>query len=214
MSGENSGYCFPDTTKWGPCRRVANLLNRLISTWLPGRMRTVTPWMKLPVLCEKIYYVNGINSQKTFNRLTEEKPDVVITFSCGVLSKRLCENFHNVFLNAHAGKLPEFRGMNNVEWAYLEDKPLVGTIHFMSGDIDAGDIVYENEISKITVPTRIGDIREHAFDYVYGMFPKALRLLDQDDFKPIRQNKRERTTRYVMNAFLKNILEKKLTAPR
>ena len=164
---------------------------------------------RLPNVNTKIYYVKGINSDKALKVLSKEGPDAVILFNCGLIGKRMCNTFHNVLLNAHAGKLPEFRGMNNVEWAYLEDVPLVGTIHYMVYEIDAGDIVLEQQLKKEKHPKSIDEIRNRAFDQVYDLIPKALQTMQEDGFKPIKQSN-VRTTRYVMHPFLKRMLEKKL----
>lgn len=164
--------------------------------------------IRSPCVPTRNYYVKGVNSDEAFSILCKENPSCVVVSGCGIVGKRLCERFPNTLLNAHAGKLPEYRGMNNVEWAYLEDESLVGTIHFMVPEIDAGDIVMEKELEKAANPGSIDEIREKAFDQVYGLFPEAIRKIREKDFSPKKQPTR-RTTRYVMHPFLKRILEKK-----
>jgi len=164
---------------------------------------------RLPDVDVSVHYVKGINSREALDVLSKERPETVVVYGCGLVGRRLCERFHNVLLNAHAGKLPEFRGMNNVEWSYLSESPLVGTVYFMASGIDAGDIVYEEELKKEENPKSIHEIRERAFDQVFGLFPKALRRMQEDDFRPAKQTE-ERTTRYVMHPFLRRMLEKTL----
>ncbi len=160
-----------------------------------------------------VYYVKGINSAEARDILARERPDVVIVNGCGILDRRICEAFPNTFLNAHAGKLPEFRGRSNVEWAYLEDAPLIGTIHFIARAVDAGDIVYEERLRKKDNPTTVAEIRDAAFEQTFALFPKALRAMQLQEFRPIRQT-RETTTRYSMHPFLVRVLSSRLAKRR
>lgn len=99
--------------------------------------------------------------------------------------------------------------MNNLEWAYLENAPLIGTIHFIAPGIDEGDIIYKQELHKENRPTDINQIRQKAFDQVYELFPRTLRRMQEGNFKPVKQTKK-RTTRYIMLPFLRRILQEKL----
>jgi len=212
-------YCFPDA------RRVPSLIERLLQLGrLQGTAKRLGKWAYaltpttvlravfrswLPEVETQVHYVKGINSEAAFRVLLHERPDVLVVVGCGIVGKRLCETFRGQLLNAHAGKLPGFRGMNNVEWAYLEDAPLVGTIHFIVPAVDAGDIVYEQELNKEQHPTSIDQIRENAFGQVFDLFPQAIQAMQQDGFKPKRQPA-TRTTRYVLHPFLRYVLERKL----
>lgn len=206
-------YCFPryKTTSFFINFKsfTKTLIYELVYKAMPAEALRILFRKWLPDVDSKTYYAKGINSDRALNVFLKEKPDAVIVLGCGVVSKRLCDRFPNVMLNAHAGKIPEFRGMNNVEWAYLEDAPLIGTVHFMAPGVDAGDIVYERELQKEREPKSINEIRQKAFDQVFALFPRALKVVHESGFKPIKQTE-ARTTRYVMHSFLRHVLEKKL----
>lgn len=157
----------------------------------------------------RIYKVRDINSLKAFKIFVKEKADITVVLGCGILGKRLCQTFPNTFINAHAGKLPEYRGMNSVEWTYLEDKPLIGTIHFISSNVDSGDIIYEENLPKLKSATDIEKIRQAAFDEVFALIPKALKKISSKNYLSKRQPSGQ-TTRYRMHLFLKKVLTEKL----
>lgn len=49
-------------------------------------------------------------------------------------------------LNLHPAYLPFNRGWHTPSWAILENTPIGATLHFMSEDVDAGDIVDQVEV--------------------------------------------------------------------
>jgi len=157
----------------------------------------------------KIYYAKDINSARSLAILSKENADIVIMYKSGFIKKKTCELFHNTLVNAHAGKLPEFRGVSNVEWAYLLDQDLYGTIQFTAPKMDTGDIVYEEKFNKLPNPTSMKEIRKDAFDKVYSLFPKAFDAIQNKNTNPVRQTS-VRTTRYLMHPFIKIVLEKRL----
>ena len=163
----------------------------------------------LPLRNSRIYYSTKINSRQALRIFLKEKPEIVIVYGCGIIGQKLCELFPKIFINAHAGKLPEFRGMNSVEWTYFENQDLFGTIHFIAKQIDTGEIIYEEKIAKLKPPTNIDKIRADAFDKVWLMVPKALKVLQRKDFVLSKQSQK-RTTRYIMHPYLKHLLNLKL----
>lgn len=204
-------YCFPDpevisrVNSFRPLAGILKLGYRLVPMWI---LRILLR-SRLPDFGSNIYYAKGINSSSARRLLLNENPSAVIVLDCGIVRQRLCELFHNRLLNAHAGKLPGFRGTNNVEWAYLEYASLIGTVHFMASGIDSGDIVYEAELTKEIEASSIDSIRRCAFDQTFALLPKALRKMQESDFEP-RKQPSARTTRYSMHPFLRHILQKQL----
>lgn len=156
----------------------------------------------------KIVYCKGINTRRTENILINENPRLICVYSCGILSKRICEIFHNTIINVHAGKLPDYRGVNNIEWAYYEEQELWGTVQFTSEQMDKGDIIYEECLTKVIGKTTINQIREQGFSEVYSLFSKAIRQIFEGK-RPWKQPN-FRTNRYKLHAYLKEILIKNL----
>tara|TARA_B100000315_G_scaffold260060_1_gene319028 strand:- start:3157 stop:3888 length:732 start_codon:yes stop_codon:yes gene_type:complete len=205
-------FCFPEPKRIMNYKKIKWLPRILIAfaiKVLPIFILKIISKKFQPNVDTKIYFVKSINSLKSRRILFLQNPDVVVVYSCGFIKKNICELFHNVFMNAHAGKLPEFRGVNNVEWTYLMGQELFGTIQFTAPLMDTGDIVYEEKMEKVRQPENIEQIRQDAFIKVFGLFPKAIDNLLNVNFSPKKQPS-QRTTRYVMHPFLKNFLETKI----
>jgi len=162
-----------------------------------------------PTLGERCYYVKNVNSKSSKSIMIRENPEYIILYSCGYIRKTTCELFHNKMISAHAGKLPDYRGISNVEWAYLENDDLYATFQFTAPSMDTGDIVYEKKINKILNPESIEQIREEAFSQLYNMFPNVLMELSRIGFSPLKQ-KLVRTNRYKMHKFLVDLLKIRL----
>jgi folate-dependent phosphoribosylglycinamide formyltransferase PurN len=160
----------------------------------------------------KIYFAPNINHKKYARIIRNEAPKAVVVINCGILKPNLLNQFHNIFINAHAGKFPEYRGMNNVEWAYFENQPVTGTIHFIDQGIDTGDIILEEELSLPPALASISELREVAFKKTRSLLPKSLKLIFMDSDFRVRSQQNRYSVRYEMHPFLKSILAVRLVS--
>jgi folate-dependent phosphoribosylglycinamide formyltransferase PurN len=103
--------------------------------------------------------VGDHNDPEAVSALRSMDPDVVAFTGGGIIRKGLIEAAGRGIFNTHMGPLPEYRGMDVVEWPILErrhDEPgLAVTLHFMDRGIDTGPIA---RIER--VPIRAGDSME------------------------------------------------------
>jgi hypothetical protein len=176
---------------------------------LPATLIKVIFKNYFPKFGKKCFFVKDINSISALKILVRENPEYIILYSCGYIKKRTCELFHNKMISAHAGKLPEYRGISNVEWAYLENDDLYATFQFTAPSMDTGDIVFEKILNKNYNAASIAKLRDEAFTQTFRLFPEALRCINECGFKPVKQSI-NRTTRYKMHHFLLKVLENKL----
>jgi methionyl-tRNA formyltransferase len=113
------------------------------------------PYKSLHSLAEKYeipYYVfPSHNHLKSLQALSNMKPDVVLFTGGGILGKSLLSIPRLGVLNCHTGILPQYRGMDVVEWTAIEEKvSSVGfgaTLHFMDQGLDTGPILIRKRIS-------------------------------------------------------------------
>ena len=84
--------------------------------------------------------VKNLNSNKALEYLKKIKPNGVVYCGGGILSKNFLSQSGFV-LNAHAGPLPEIRGMNAAEWSFLLGMKQEVTIHFIDEGIDTGQVI-------------------------------------------------------------------------
>jgi folate-dependent phosphoribosylglycinamide formyltransferase PurN len=91
----------------------------------------------------EICFVDDLNSTFVENKLKEKQVDVTVFTGGGLLRKNILDNAGAGVLNCHMGKLPEYRGMDVVEWpVFKKDFDNIGfTVHFMDRGVDTGDIL-------------------------------------------------------------------------
>lgn len=84
--------------------------------------------------------VSSLNDRGSQEALREHAPDLVIYAGGGIMGREFLETARLGVINAHGGPLPQFRGMNAVEWPLLHGvKPAV-TVYRLNAGIDTGDI--------------------------------------------------------------------------
>src|SRR4029077_8324030 len=88
------------------------------------------------------------NSEETVRRLRSHAVDHVVSRGVGILRPILLDVPGLVFLNAHAGRLPQYGGMNVVEWAVFRGDPVYGTVHRIDAGIDTGDVLDERPLER------------------------------------------------------------------
>ena len=86
-----------------------------------------------------------INSTKCHEFVLNEKPDIVITCGCGILSEETLSIFPTQTWNIHGGLSPWFKGTITHFWpSYLLKPQFTGvTIHYITSKIDAGNIIHQ-----------------------------------------------------------------------
>ena len=92
------------------------------------------------------HLINSLNSSECLGILANQAPDWVVYGGGGILRKKFIEATKGRILNAHAGPLPEVRGMNAVEWSLLLGYPPHITVHLIDRGIDTGGIIKQYPI--------------------------------------------------------------------
>lgn len=101
--------------------------------------RSLSQWAKTNTVPCKV--VENINSKESVNFVSGKNIDVLIYGGGGILRRPLIEAANRTIINPHCGPLPEIRGMNAIEWAFLLGFPLDVTVHFIDKGIDTGEII-------------------------------------------------------------------------
>jgi methionyl-tRNA formyltransferase len=80
-------------------------------------------------------------------------------------------------INVHMALLPEYRGCNPIQWALLNDELETGvTMHYMSPEFDAGDIIAQRRIPILFTDTWcsvLGRLRDVTEDLLIEELPKV-----------------------------------------
>lgn len=87
-------------------------------------------------------------SVENVNRCPFGDDDLVIGFGSSYITARTLQRIKRGFLNLHTGWLPEYRGVKSEFWVlYNADHARAGwTLHFMTPELDAGDIVLQGVV--------------------------------------------------------------------
>lgn len=120
---------------------------------------------------DRIFEGTSFNSEKCLEILKEIKPDYIIGIHFPYMIKK---DFLAIpkygFINLHPAFLPFNRGWHTPTWAILDKNPIGATIHFMSEELDSGDIIFQKQLEVLPDDTA---------DTLY----KRLKLLEFEVFK-------------------------------
>jgi methionyl-tRNA formyltransferase len=88
-----------------------------------------------------------VNSDFVANNLRNIKPDLILTFGCSLLKKKIFSIPRLGCVNIHTGLVQHYRGVDSSFWAINEESPekIGSTIHFINKTIDAGDIIIQTK---------------------------------------------------------------------
>jgi methionyl-tRNA formyltransferase len=151
-----------------------SLSNELIFPHLPGmregQYRSFSQFT--PLLTSPVERVNNINSGKGLSRVSEMKPDLILSIRYGGILKDpvIAIPKHGV-INLHSGLLPDYRGVMATFWAMLKGEKEIGTTcHFIEdGDIDTGGVI---------ATSRLAVQPEHSYLWhILQLYPAGCELL-------------------------------------
>lgn len=118
------------------------------------------------VPCPRVAHFNSLEAVAALRKL---EPDVIVLGGTRILREPILDVPAIGALNAHAGFLPAYRGMNVIEWAIHAGDPVGITVHFVDRGVDTGDIVLRRE-----VPLEPGDVIQTVRDRAHLIQAEAL----------------------------------------
>lgn len=155
--------------------------------------------------------VEIFNSKKIVNEIKSLNLDVGAFCGGGILRDNFLKSFSVGVLNCHMGILPHYRGMDVVEWPFLENNNSeVGvTCHLMDKGIDTGDII---DIMKINYKDfkNFLEIREYLSFVMHEMMLKNIISIADDDYVRTSQLNDHGKQYFVMHDELKKIASNNL----
>jgi len=157
--------------------------------------------------------VRDHNDPDAVAALEAMRPDVVAFTGGGIIRQPLLDVSGAGIFNTHMGVLPEYRGMDVVEWPILEGREeTVGlgvTLHIMDRGIDTGPIAITRR-----VPIRRGDdverLRKRFEPVMVELMMEGVRAL-RDARLPLReQTEAEGRQYFVMHPRLYDVVRERL----
>jgi len=119
----------------------------------------------------EVTWYKNVNSEEFLELLQSKAADIAISLAFNqILRPQLLGKFPLGVINVHAGKLPEFRGRNILNWALINDAREIGvTCHYIDEGIDTGDI-----IRQATFPVTDSDDYGTVLSKAFELCPKIL----------------------------------------
>lgn len=157
----------------------------------------------------QIKSVASFNSPATLEFLNNAKPDLLLFTGGGLLRKDLLSLPGLGTLNCHGGWLPQYRGMDVVEWAILQSKgkkPALGlSLHFIDQGVDTGPILLQHKVTLAKAES-IEKLRARMEAMMPEMMLKGVRGIRDGNLIPRPQQPGEGRQYYVMHARLKGLI--------
>lgn len=160
-----------------------------------------------------IRFVADHNDQQSLNLLKIARPDVVTFTGGGLIRQPLLDLAGRGVLNAHTGILPQYRGMDVVEWPVLEghctDVGLGVTLHFMNKGVDTGPILARRPVA-VEKTSDFSSIRNRCLLHMVELIIEGVRMTRDDKLRPQPQTLEEGRQYFVMHPRLRAIAQQRL----
>ena len=160
------------------------------------------------------FVVKDHNQPKSLQIIQKIQPDVIIFTGGGLLRKPLLEMPRLGLLNCHTGILPEYRGMDVVEWTAVEENiNSVGfgaTLHFIDTGVDTGPVLLRKRISPARNAT-FEEIRAELETIMVELMVQGVRGLRDGSISAVPQNFTEGRQYFVMHPRVKSAAKARLT---
>lgn len=147
-------------------------------------LRTISEENNIPVIVDK-----NVNSDEFVEYCKNLHLDLGVSMSFNQIIKiNLRKTAKHGFINCHAGKLPNYRGRNILNWALINDEKEIGiTTHFIDDGIDTGDIILQ-EIVPIEESDDYKTLLDKAICKCPEVLIKAILKIKNNDVKIIKQS--------------------------
>ena len=116
------------------------------------------------------------NAGRTRDLLREERVDAGVISGARILKPEVIESVPRGIINFHPGLLPEGRGLDAMQWAIYEDRPIGVTAHLIDGRVDAGLVLLKRELPILEDDT-VFDLSQRLMDVQTDMLPEAIAVL-------------------------------------
>ncbi len=159
--------------------------------------------------------VNELNDVRVERSLKDWSPDLVAFTGGGLIRRNILSLPKIGVLNCHTGILPQYRGMDVVEWTAAEGKiGSVGfgaTLHLMDQGVDSGPILLKRNIEPLPGDD-FGSIRERLELVMVELMVEGIQKLRDGQIKPRAQKAADGRQYFVMHARIKAFAEAQLRA--
>jgi methionyl-tRNA formyltransferase len=158
-----------------------------------------------------IHRVDDLNSTQAVDFVRSLNPTIAVFTGGGMIRPALIEACGEGVLNCHMGPLPRYRGMDVVEWPFLEKSDCARTavtVHFMDQGLDTGPIAKVADIPRAGCSS-ISDLRVAAEGLKIDVLMQTIKAHCDGVIRAQRQLPSEGRQYFVMHKDLLRIANKK-----
>jgi len=159
------------------------------------------------------YLVADHNHPKCLQILQKIQPDIIFFTGGGLLRQPLLDIPRLGVLNCHTGILPQYRGMDVVEWTAIEGRiDQIGfgaTLHFMDNGVDTGPVLLKKKI-VLSSGVTFEDIRAELETIMVELMIEGARGLRDGSLASVPQAITEGRQYFVMHPRIKVTAEARL----
>ena len=147
-----------------------------------------------------------LNSPEARRHLKNLKPDAVVVFGTGRLVPEVIAVCPYGMVNLHGGSPEDYRGLDTHLWAvYHQDfESLVSTLHRVTSELDAGDIVAETAV-PVSANMGLHQLRAANTEKCLSLTIQAIKDFSATQTFASRPQKREGRSYSFMPSVLKEI---------
>lgn len=201
--------------------------NRDIAVWVLEFMVTKGYYPEFLLLTnentketKQLAKISGLNPDKIFFGNPESNGIIEVLNNCDldyifgihypyIISNDILKIPKIGFLNLHPAFLPYNRGWHTPSWAIFEDTPAGATLHFMSKDLDMGDIIHQKQID-ISIVDTANNLYQKLKKLELEVFIEAFDSLINESFSRFSQKRNEGTSHKRKELFDEKISKIKL----
>jgi len=153
---------------------------------------------------DKIFYGNP-SSNGVLNELKNDELDYIIGIHYPyIISKEILDIPSIGFLNLHPAYLPYNRGWHTPSWAILEETVAGASLHFMSKQLDMGDIIHQKRVD-ISISDTANSLYKKIKKLELEVFVEVFEDIINKSFKRFSQRINDGTSHKRRELFDKNV---------
>ncbi len=164
-----------------------------------GRYKTQDKLMRKISYQNDIEFIKpkNINQKKYENKIKKLSPDLMLSMSYDQIFKKKLINLPKLgIINCHAGKLPEYRGRNVLNWVLINGEKKFGiTVHYINQKIDDGHIIIQKTYAIKDIDT-YATLLGKSYVECPKLMIKAINLIKKNKVVPIKQKNILKKTSY------------------
>jgi len=148
---------------------------------------------------------SSVNDECLLQLLDDIKPDIIINQARGILRKKFLNAAAIGVLNRHNALLPKNRGRVSPFWTLYKQEKYAGvSIHFVTEELDAGEILVQKKF-PITENETVSSLVRRCYSIAPAAMIEAIDMLESGEYELLPNSDEEAT--YNTNPTLGEVIE-------